>query len=113
MKKSLKRMVSFLLVLVMVLGLLPAMAVTMVSAANYGGDDNWRFTQDDNQEKPDGIYRIVPAGNPNFSLDIYFGGEEGKINVTKMALICSYMPRMMMMRSFSTSSESTGQTELR
>ena len=83
MKKSLKRMVSFLLVLVMVLGLLPAMAVTMVSAANYGGDDSWRFTQDDNQEKPDGIYRIVPAGNPNFSLDIYFGGEEGKINGDK------------------------------
>ena len=73
MKRKMKRAASFLLMLAMVLGLLPAFGMSKVSAANDNtfGDTDWNLWDDDEcPELPDAIYRIVPAANPEYSLDI-------------------------------------------
>ena len=78
MKKSLKRMVSFLLVLAMVFGLLPAIGITMVSAANIEGYLDTVTCIGERKIRVKGW--AYDASNPDKSLEIhiYVGGEAGQ-----------------------------------
>lgn len=65
----------------------------LVHIKNYStgyGVDGWTIEDDKCPEKPDGIYRIVPAGNPNFSLDIYWPDDVGLNDGTNLQLYSSH-----------------------
>ncbi len=56
------------------------------SDADVYGQDGWALSEDDTcPEKPDGVYRIASAANPNYSLDIIGGA----VTDAASAVLCS------------------------